>query len=54
MGMLLVNERLYFSPTISNTLFYIGLILAITIITAYFPSKKAAALSAADALRHYE
>ncbi|NLE01078.1 MAG: FtsX-like permease family protein [Fibrobacter sp.] len=54
LGMLLVNERLYFVPTITNTVLYMILILTIAVVTAYFPSRKAAALSAADALRHYE
>ena len=54
LGMLLVNERLYFVPTITNTVLYMILILTIAVVTAYFPSRKAAALSAADALRHHE
>jgi ABC-type antimicrobial peptide transport system permease subunit len=54
MGMLLVNEHLYFSPLFSNILVYIVLIVALAVFTAFFPSRKAAALSAADALRHYE
>jgi ABC-type lipoprotein release transport system permease subunit len=54
LGMLLVNERLYFVPTVGATLFYIALIIFIAVATAYFPAKRAANLSAADALRHYE
>jgi len=54
MGILLVSKHLYFLPGFFNVLFDIILILAITIITAYFPARRAANLSAADALRHYE
>ena len=54
MGMLLVNERLYFAPTAISVVLYICLILAIAVMTAYFPSRKAANLSAAEALRHFE
>ncbi|HEX2958794.1 MAG TPA: FtsX-like permease family protein [Chitinispirillaceae bacterium] len=54
LGMLLVNERLYFVPTVGSVLFYIALIVFIAVATAYFPARKAANLSAAEALRHYE
>lgn len=54
MGILLVSKHLYFLPGIGNILFDIILILVITIITAYFPARRAANLSAAEALRHYE
>ena len=54
LGMLLVNEHLYFAPTALSVTMYILLILAIAVVTAYFPARKAADLSAADALRHYE
>jgi len=54
MGILLVSKHLYFLPTFGNVLFNILLILVITMITAYFPARRAADLPAADALRHYE
>ncbi len=54
MGILLVNKHLYFLPAFSNVLFNITLILFITIITAFFPARRASNLSAAEALRHYE
>jgi len=52
--MLLVDGHLYFLPTISGVIFNLLLILVIALATAYFPAKKAANLSAANALRHYE
>jgi ABC-type lipoprotein release transport system permease subunit len=54
MGILLVSRHLYFLPSFGNVMFNIILILAITIITAYFPARRAANLSSAEALRHYE
>lgn len=54
LGILLVSNRLYFLPSFGNVLFNITLILAITVITAYFPARRAANLSSAEALRHYE
>jgi ABC-type lipoprotein release transport system permease subunit len=54
MGILLVNRHLHFLPGFGNVVFNIVLILVITMMTAYFPSKRAANLSAAEALRHYE
>ncbi|MBN2402033.1 MAG: FtsX-like permease family protein [Spirochaetes bacterium] len=54
MGILLLNQRLHFLPTISGIIFNILFIILIAAATAYFPSRRAAAMSAADALRHYE
>jgi len=54
MGMLLVNDHLFFAPTALVVIGYVALIVAIAVITAYFPSRRAANLSAAAALRHYE
>ncbi len=54
MGILLVNRHLYFMPTPGGIISNVILILIITFITAYFPAKRAANLSAAEALRHYE
>jgi ABC-type lipoprotein release transport system permease subunit len=54
LGMLLVNGHLHFMPTWLGTFGYLGLILLIAVGTAYFPARRAANLSAAAALRHYE
>lgn len=54
LGILLVSSHLHFLPTLLNILFNITLILIITVITAYFPARRAANLSSAEALRHYE
>jgi ABC-type lipoprotein release transport system permease subunit len=54
LSMLLVNDRLYFVPTALHVIFYILLIICIAVATAYFPARKAANLSAAEALRHFE
>jgi ABC-type lipoprotein release transport system permease subunit len=54
MSMLLVNSHLNFVPSIGATIFYIALIVAISVATAYFPARRAAKMSAADALRHFE
>jgi ABC-type lipoprotein release transport system permease subunit len=53
-SMLLVNEHLNFVPSAWATFFYIILIVGIAVVTAYFPARKAANMSSADALRHYE
>jgi putative ABC transport system permease protein len=53
LGMLLVNHRLHFVPTLLGTVFYFILILAIATATAWFPARKAAQLSPSDALRHF-
>jgi putative ABC transport system permease protein len=54
LSMLLVNSHLNFVPSIGTTFFYIALIVAIAVVTAYFPARRAAKMSAADALRHFE
>jgi ABC-type antimicrobial peptide transport system permease subunit len=54
LGMLLVNGHLTFVPTLTGILGYNLLILFIAAVTAYFPARKAASLSAAEALRHFE
>ncbi|MDD5674560.1 MAG: FtsX-like permease family protein [Chitinivibrionales bacterium] len=54
MSMLLVNNHLNFKPAAVDIIFDILLILAISVGTAYFPARRAAKLSAAAALRHYE
>lgn len=54
MGMLLVNQRLHFLPTFAGVIGNIFLIIFISVVTAFFPARRAANLSAAEALRHYE
>jgi len=54
LGMLLVDSHIYFLPTALGVFFNVMLIMAIAFITAYFPARRAAALKAAEALRHYE
>ncbi|MCU0609748.1 MAG: ABC transporter permease [Chitinispirillaceae bacterium] len=54
MGMLLVNNHLFFAPTVLATIGYNVLIVGIAVVTAYFPARRAANLSAANAMRHYE
>ncbi|HEX3020639.1 MAG TPA: FtsX-like permease family protein [Chitinispirillaceae bacterium] len=54
MGMLLVEGHLYFAPTLEATISYVLLIIGITVFTAFFPSRRAAAMIVSDALRHVE
>jgi ABC-type lipoprotein release transport system permease subunit len=54
LGMLLVNNHLFFAPTVAATIAYNVLIVAIAVGTAYFPARRASNLSAANAMRHYE
>jgi len=54
LGMLLVNGHLYFLPTVSGIVENILLIIAIAVVTAYFPARRAATMSPASALRHFE
>lgn len=54
MGILLLDRHLHFMPTAAGISGYILLILIISGIAAYIPARKAAAMSAAQALRHYE
>jgi ABC-type lipoprotein release transport system permease subunit len=53
-SIILQNKHLVFKLTPSSIIGNLVLILAITGITAYFPARRAAALSAVEALRHYE
>ena len=53
-GMLLVNGHLYFLPTFSGIAGNVLLILIIAVVTAYFPARRAANLSPAKALGHFE
>jgi ABC-type lipoprotein release transport system permease subunit len=54
LSMLLVNNHLFFAPTVGGTIGYIVFIVAIAAATAFFPSRRASRLSAANAMRHYE
>jgi len=54
MGMLLDSGHLHFAPTAGATIFFILFIIALSVVTAWFPARKAAKLSAAEALRHFE
>lgn len=53
LAMLLVSGHLNFKPSLWGSLAYLALILSIAVITAWFPARRAARLSASDALRHY-
>lgn len=54
LGVFLSKRRLYFLPFTSDIIRSILMILLISTATAYFPSRRAAKLDAAEALRHYE
>jgi ABC-type lipoprotein release transport system permease subunit len=54
LSMLLVDSHLNFLPSIGATLGFIVLIVVIAVVTAYFPARRAADMSATAALRHYE
>jgi ABC-type lipoprotein release transport system permease subunit len=54
LGIFLSKKKLYFVPFVSDIIRNIFLILLISTVTAYFPSRRAAKLDAAEALRHYE
>lgn len=54
LGMLLVEGHIFFAPTALAVCFFIVLIVGIAVVTAYFPARRAAKLSAAEALRHFE
>jgi ABC-type antimicrobial peptide transport system permease subunit len=41
-------------PSIGSTVGYVLLIVVIAVVTAYFPARRAANMSATEALRHYE
>jgi ABC-type lipoprotein release transport system permease subunit len=50
----LVEKHLHFVPTWTSVVQNLVLILVITFVTALFPSRRAAKMSVASALRHYE
>ncbi len=53
LGMLLVNGHLYFLPTFAGIAGNMLLIIAIAVVTAWFPARRAANLSPAQALGHF-
>lgn len=53
-GMLLVNGHIYFLPSFWGIAANVMLIIAIAVVTAYFPAKKASNMSPAKALGHFE
>ena len=50
----LVDQHLYFLPTLTDIVQNLAIILGITFGTAYFPARRAARMSVAGALRHFE
>jgi len=50
----LVEKHLYFLPTITDIVQNLLIIVGITLFTAYFPARRAARMSVAGALRHFE
>ncbi len=53
-SMLLKDGHLYFIPPVGMIINCMVIIVLMTVVVAYFPARKAAKISAADALRHYE
>jgi len=53
LGMLLVNGHLYFLPTFLGVAGSVLLIIAIAVVTAWFPARRAANMSPAQALGHF-
>ena len=53
LGMLLVNGHLYFLPTFTGIAGSMLLIMAIAVATAWFPARRAANMSPAQALGHF-
>ncbi|MEI7529018.1 MAG: FtsX-like permease family protein [Elusimicrobiota bacterium] len=53
LGMLLVNGHLYFLPTFTGIAGSVLLIIAIAVVTAWFPARRAANFSPAQALGHF-
>jgi len=54
MGMLLVKGHVFFAPTLWGTLSGVVLITSMAVAAAFLPSRAAARLLPADALRHHE
>ena len=54
LGMFLVSGHLYFLPSVGGIVGNVLLIMILAGVTAYFPARRAASLSPAAALRHFE
>lgn len=54
LGIFLSKKKLYFLPQAADILRNIVMILLVSTATAYFPSRRAAKLDPAEALRHFE
>jgi ABC-type lipoprotein release transport system permease subunit len=54
LGIFLSKKKLYFLPQLGDIVRNIVMILVISTATAYFPSRRAAKLDPAEALRHFE
>jgi ABC-type lipoprotein release transport system permease subunit len=54
LGFLLINDHLYFVPRLDHIAISVAIVLGLALLTAYFPSQRAARLSVVEALRHYE
>jgi len=54
LGIFLSKKKLYFLPQLGDIVRNIALILVISTATAFFPSRRAAKLDPAEALRHFE
>ncbi len=52
--MFLSDKHLYFLPTALDAVKNLAIILSIAFITSFFPANRAAKMSVADALRHFE
>jgi ABC-type lipoprotein release transport system permease subunit len=50
----LVDTHLHFVPTLNDVVTNLVMIMIITFLTAFFPSRRAAKMSVSSALRHYE
>ncbi len=50
----LVEQHLHFVPTVNDVVINLIMIMFITFLTAFFPSRKAAKMPVSSALRHYE
>lgn len=54
LGIILVRGHLVFAPSVFSTVGFVLLIVLIAVATAWFPASRAAQLTAAAALRHFE
>jgi ABC-type lipoprotein release transport system permease subunit len=54
LGMILVKEHIYFLPNAGSIIWNIIFIVILAVATAYLPARRAAKMSASEALRHYE